>query len=150
MQWRAQPPTPLRRHGSDAATIKDQELKELQKGEIDGDALEAWKRLKAEGKVQASDSMEREAGDRSLGGEGLIAERIDEKMPYIDSVSRHFPSATRNATCPPILSTPITIPSKLDLRLLPDAHLRGTLTNRALTLWARSANFLVEIRNRWA
>ena len=29
--------------------------------------------------------MEREAGERSWGGEGLVADRIDEKLPFIDS-----------------------------------------------------------------
>jgi len=60
---------------------KDSELKELQKT---GD-IAAWEQLRAEGKLKSSDDMEREAGDRSLGGEGLIAERIDTRLPFIDS-----------------------------------------------------------------
>ena len=35
--------------------------------------------------MKASDDMQREAGERSWGGEGLVADRIDEQMPYIDS-----------------------------------------------------------------
>ena len=42
------------------------------------------KRLKAEGKLQGSDDIEREAGERSLGGVGLVPERIDEKLPYLE------------------------------------------------------------------
>ena len=29
--------------------------------------------------------MQREAGERSWGGEGLVADRIDEQLPYIDN-----------------------------------------------------------------
>jgi len=67
-----------------AVAEDEAELKQLQK-EGGAQALKEWNRLKAEGKLMASDDMEREAGDRSWGGEGLVAERIDEKLPYIDS-----------------------------------------------------------------
>ena len=62
-------------------SAKDAELKELQKT---GDYA-AWQKLREEGKLQASDDMEREAGDRSWGGVGLVAERIDTKLPFVDS-----------------------------------------------------------------
>jgi hypothetical protein len=64
--------------------VQDAELKELQK--TGGtEAMEKWNQMRAEGKLMASDDMQREAGERSLGGEGLIADRIDEQLPYIDS-----------------------------------------------------------------
>jgi hypothetical protein len=66
------------------ASKKDKELKELQKGGT-GDALEEWKRLREEGKVQSMDEMERDADSARFGSDGLIGERIDEKLPYIDS-----------------------------------------------------------------
>ena len=46
--------------------------------------LPALQKLKEEGKVKASE-QERDADSARLGSEGLIAERIDEKLPYIDS-----------------------------------------------------------------
>ena len=46
--------------------------------------MEEWKRLRAEGKINVFDK-DREAGERSIGGEGLLPDRIDESMPYIDS-----------------------------------------------------------------
>ena len=63
---------------------QDAELKELQKAG-GAEAMEEWNRLRAEGKLKASDDMQREAGERSWGGEGLVADRIDEQLPYIDS-----------------------------------------------------------------
>jgi len=60
---------------------QDAELKELQKT---GD-IEAWEKLREEGKLKSSDELEREAGDRSWGGEGLVAERIDTRLPFVDS-----------------------------------------------------------------
>eukprot|EP00908_Phaeocystis_cordata_P007854 Transcript_18525.p1 GENE.Transcript_18525~~Transcript_18525.p1 ORF type:complete len:244 (-),score=58.41 Transcript_18525:380-1111(-) len=87
------------------------ELKALQTTDAAGaDTLEAWKQLKEEGKVKSSDDMERDADSSRLGSEGasrqhacpasyvadsrarppipytqgLIAERIDENLPYID------------------------------------------------------------------
>eukprot|EP00325_Prymnesiales_sp_UTEX-LB-985_P023466 CAMPEP_0174733482 /NCGR_PEP_ID=MMETSP1094-20130205/61396_1 /TAXON_ID=156173 /ORGANISM="Chrysochromulina brevifilum, Strain UTEX LB 985" /LENGTH=178 /DNA_ID=CAMNT_0015936141 /DNA_START=80 /DNA_END=616 /DNA_ORIENTATION=- len=64
-----------------AISSKDAELKELQKT---GD-IEAWEQLRAEGKLKSSDELDREAGDRSWGGEGLVAERIDTRLPFVDS-----------------------------------------------------------------
>ena len=64
-----------------AETERDAELKNLQKT---GD-FEAWQRLREEGKVQGVDETERDADSSRLGSEGLIAERIDEKLPFIDS-----------------------------------------------------------------
>ena len=48
------------------------------------DTLDEWKKLKDEGKVLSSDEMERDAQSARMGSEGLIAERIDENLPYID------------------------------------------------------------------
>ena len=59
------------------------ELETLQSGQGGGDKLEAWQKMREEGKINVFDK-EREAGDRSLGGEGLLPDRIDESMPYID------------------------------------------------------------------
>lgn len=97
-QWKAQQdvlerrrnPEKLRQYNAEVdarranAAQKDADLKKLQKGE-DSNALEEWRRLRAEGKLQASDDMVREAGERSWGGEGLVADRIDEKLPFIDA-----------------------------------------------------------------
>jgi hypothetical protein len=66
-----------------AASRKDAELKELQKGG-GKEALAKWQEMRAEGKIDAF-TKEREAGDRSLGGVGLLPDRIDENMPFIDS-----------------------------------------------------------------
>jgi|OM-RGC.v1.024673720 hypothetical protein len=66
-----------------AASAKNAELLELQKGG-GNDGLEKWKQMKAEGKIDAF-TKQREAGERSLGGEGLLPDRIDESMPFIDS-----------------------------------------------------------------
>lgn len=60
------------------------ELKAVQAGQR-GDALEAWKELKEQGLVKGMDETERDADSSRMGSEGLIAERIDEKLPYIDS-----------------------------------------------------------------
>lgn len=68
-----------------AAMAKDAELKQLQRGNVEGDSLEAWKQMKEEGLVTAMDDMERDKGSERMGSEGLVAERIDEKLPYIDS-----------------------------------------------------------------
>lgn len=65
------------------ASAKDAELKELQNSG-GADALEQWQTLRKEGKIDVFDK-EREAGDRSLGGEGLLPDRIDESMPFIDN-----------------------------------------------------------------
>merc|ERR1719198_2171449 len=61
---------------------KDAELQAVQK--MDGDDnLEEWKRLKEEGAFTVSDS-ERDTDSSRLGSDGLIAERIDTKLPYVD------------------------------------------------------------------
>ena len=35
--------------------------------------------------MKGSDELEREAGERSWGGEGLVAERTDTRLPFVDS-----------------------------------------------------------------
>ena len=73
----------------------DAELKALQRGANDGsDTLGDWMQMKKEGKVVASE-QERDKDSKVLGSkDGLIAERIDEKLPYIDSgyVDENAPS----------------------------------------------------------
>ena len=66
-----------------AASEKDAELKELQQAG-GTEALDKWKSMRAEGKIDAFEK-EREAGERSLGGEGLLPDRVDENMPFIDN-----------------------------------------------------------------
>ena len=66
-----------------AASNKDAELKELQKGG-GKEALDKWQQMRDEGKIDAF-TKKREAGERSLGGVGLLPDRIDENMPFIDS-----------------------------------------------------------------
>ena len=66
------------------AAAADAELKAVQRGGSDGeDRLEQWKQLREDGKVKTS-NQERDADSSRLGSEGLIAERIDEKLPYVD------------------------------------------------------------------
>ena len=60
------------------------ELKALQANTAGADTLEAWQQLKAEGKVLASDDMERDADSSRLGSAGLIDARIDTNLPFID------------------------------------------------------------------
>jgi len=68
-----------------AEMAKDAELRQLQKGASGGDQLEDWNRLKEAGKVQSMDDMERDKDSERAGSAGLIGERIDEKLPYIDA-----------------------------------------------------------------
>ena len=75
--------------------MANKELKDLQSGAGGTDALEAWQQLKAEGKVLASDDMERDADSSRMGSEGLIAERIDENLPV-----PHRPRERRWAAAP--------------------------------------------------
>ena len=64
--------------------MRKAELKAVQKNS-GADTLEAWKALKDEGKVLSSDDMSRDTDTNVLGSkDGLIAERIDENLPYID------------------------------------------------------------------
>ena len=65
--------------------MRKAELKAVQKDTSGADTLEAWKALKDEGKVLSSDDMSRDTDTNVLGSkDGLIAERIDENLPYID------------------------------------------------------------------
>ena len=65
--------------------MRKAELKAVQKDTSGADTLEAWKALKDEGKVLSSDDMSRDTDTNVLGSkDGLIAERIDEKLPYVD------------------------------------------------------------------
>ena len=68
-----------------AAAAVDADLKQLQARSDGGDKLGEWMKLKEEGKVKAMDDTERDADSGRLGSAGLIGERIDEKLPYIDS-----------------------------------------------------------------
>jgi hypothetical protein len=61
-------------------------LKEVQQGKEGVDGLEMWKKLRDEGKIKtATSGLERDEGSARLGSEGLFAERVDAKLPYIDS-----------------------------------------------------------------
>jgi len=66
------------------AVTGDAELRAMQAGRIEGDSLEVWKQLKQEGKVLTSETAVREPGSERMGSEGLVAQRMDEQMPYID------------------------------------------------------------------
>jgi len=60
-------------------------LKEIQNEDTAGDNLEAWKAAKAEGKIKtATSGLERDEGSSRMGSDGLFAERVDERLPYID------------------------------------------------------------------
>ena len=61
----------------------DAELRKLQNSDSP-DNLEQWKELAKEGKVKTSQTAERDADSRRLGSEGLVGERMDVKLPYID------------------------------------------------------------------
>jgi hypothetical protein len=49
-----------------------------------GDPLDSWKKLRAEGKVKVGSDLQRDPTTSRLGSEGLIDVRVDERMPYID------------------------------------------------------------------
>lgn len=67
------------------ANAESKALKSIQTAD-GGDPLEEWKRLRDEGVIStATKGMERDEGSRRLGSEGLLSERTDEKLPYIDS-----------------------------------------------------------------
>jgi hypothetical protein len=63
---------------------KDAELRAVQEGKLEGDALEQWKALRAQGKVLTSETAVRDPDSSRLGSEGLVAQRMDEQLPYID------------------------------------------------------------------
>eukprot|EP00614_Pseudopedinella_elastica_P004737 CAMPEP_0172614226 /NCGR_PEP_ID=MMETSP1068-20121228/49276_1 /TAXON_ID=35684 /ORGANISM="Pseudopedinella elastica, Strain CCMP716" /LENGTH=181 /DNA_ID=CAMNT_0013418941 /DNA_START=94 /DNA_END=639 /DNA_ORIENTATION=+ len=66
-------------------TQMTKELSDLQTSENEGDVLESWKKMRDEGKIKtATSGLVRDSGSSRLGSEGLIAERADEKLPYID------------------------------------------------------------------
>jgi len=70
---------------SDTAA-SDKDLKEMQLSRDDGkDKLEAWQRLRDEGKVKIMDETERDKGSERMGSAGLIGERMDAQLPYIDA-----------------------------------------------------------------
>jgi len=50
----------------------------------DGDPLQDWTRLRAEGKIKAGSDLERDESTRRFGSEGLNEIRTDELLPYID------------------------------------------------------------------
>jgi len=59
-------------------------LKEIQAAE-GADNLEAWKAARDEGKIKtATSGLERDEGSSRMGSDGLFAERVDERLPYID------------------------------------------------------------------
>jgi len=62
-------------------------LSKVQEGNDAGvDNLEAWKKLREEGKIKTANSgLVRDEDSSRLGSEGLFAERIDAKLPYIES-----------------------------------------------------------------
>ncbi len=70
-----------RRRGESAASA---ELRAVQAGKGEGDALDAWQKLKQEGKVLTTDTAPRDPDSARFGSEGLIAQRMDEQLPYID------------------------------------------------------------------
>ena len=61
-------------------------LRKLQNKENGADVLDEWKKLRADGTITtATKGLIRDKGSSRLGSEGLFAERIDEKLPYIDT-----------------------------------------------------------------
>lgn len=44
-----------------------------------------WDRLRAEGEIKVGSDLERDESSSRLGSEGLVDQRIDELLPYIDS-----------------------------------------------------------------
>ncbi len=67
-----------------ASIASDAELRAMQSGNVDGDVLDAWKKLKEEGKVVTTDTAQRDKDSERFGSDGLIGERMDANMPYID------------------------------------------------------------------
>merc|ERR1712179_690065 len=50
----------------------------------ENDPLEAWNKLRKEGKIKVGSDLERDPDSSRLGSEGLVGVRVDERMPYID------------------------------------------------------------------
>ena len=66
-------------------TSGERELKKLQKRGDGSDPLEQWKELRDSGQIKtATKGLERDKGSARMGSEGLFAERVDERLPYID------------------------------------------------------------------
>ena len=89
----------------------DRELTELQRSGGGGDKLEAWKEMRAEGKVKSMDSTERDADTAILGSsDGLIGERMDTKLPYVDEgwvdEGRQVPAAKLDIELPSLPEMP--------------------------------------------
>jgi hypothetical protein len=70
-----------------ATAAEGKALNELQRRNAAGeDTLEDWKKMRADGTIRtATSGLERDRDSGRLGSEGLFAERIDERLPYIDS-----------------------------------------------------------------
>eukprot|EP00965_Chrysotila_dentata_P219771 6191342-Pleurochrysis_carterae.AAC.4 len=67
-----------------ARFASDYELTQLQQNSDGKDRLEEWRKLKEQGKVKSMDSTARDADSERLGSAGLINERMDAQLPYID------------------------------------------------------------------
>ena len=79
--------TPLRCHPATHLRFslsQDAELKELQKGNVDGDAMEGGSDFGMRGSYPPSRRTGRQASGR-WESEGLMPDRLDEEMPFIDS-----------------------------------------------------------------
>ena len=87
---RRRDPDSMARYEQDVANRRraeadsDAELKALQKSG-GADALEKWRELTDSGKVLSSKTAERDADSSRLGSDGLVGERMDTKLPYIDA-----------------------------------------------------------------
>ena len=51
----------------------------------DVDPKAEWDRLRAEGEIKVGSDLERDESSSRLGSEGLVDQRVDELLPYIDA-----------------------------------------------------------------
>lgn len=69
-----------RRSGLD----EERSVWDFQNNNTGEDPMNAWNRLRREGKIKVGSELERDPTTSRLGSEGLVDVRTDERLPYID------------------------------------------------------------------
>lgn len=68
-----------------ASFAESEELTKLQKSKSNDDIVDKWKQARDAGKFKtATKGLKRDEKSSRLGSAGLFAERVDERLPYID------------------------------------------------------------------
>lgn len=68
-----------------ASFAESEELTKLQKSKSNEDVVDKWKKARDAGKFKtATKGLKRDQKSSRLGSAGLFAERVDERLPYID------------------------------------------------------------------